>query len=202
MPLALVEPFLLLALFAAPAVWNAWRRGRGHAAMSASVMRRGWTAALLVLTLAGAVQVGTYALDDPATLFQSPFYTHVGPDQTQLTDYLKQHDIHDAWANHWVGNIVTFETNGATTCADYYDQIALGGLRRPPGTLEAVSAATAPSFILAIQDAHPLLARELDAQGIPYTLAVLPAANVTVITPSRTVDPATVIPGLAEDYAY
>jgi hypothetical protein len=31
---------------------------------------------------------------------------------------------------------------------------------------------------------------------------VLPAANVTVITPARTVDPATVIPGLAEDYAY
>ncbi|MGH2486403.1 MAG: hypothetical protein ACRDHE_10350, partial [Ktedonobacterales bacterium] len=72
---------------------------------------------------------------------------------------LTAHDIHYAWANHWVGNIVTFETNGATTCADYYDQIALGGLRRPPGALEAVSSATAPSFILAIQEAHPLLAR-------------------------------------------
>ncbi|HKV85352.1 MAG TPA: hypothetical protein VJN88_12410, partial [Ktedonobacterales bacterium] len=131
-PLALVEPFLLLALFAAPAVWSAWRRRRGHAPLTPAALRRGWTVALLVLALAGAVQVGTYALDDPAMLFQSPFYTHVGLDQTQLTNYLKAHDIHYAWANHWVGNIVTFETNGATTCADYYDQIALGGLRRPP----------------------------------------------------------------------
>ena len=201
-PLVLVEPFLLLALFAAPRLWSAWRQRRGRAALSASALARGWRVALVVVALAGAVQVGTYQLDQPVTLFQSPYYTHVGLDQAQLTNYLKAHDIHYAWANHWVGNIVTFETNGATTCADYYDEVVQGGLRRPPGTLAAVSAAQAPSFILAIQDAHPLLARELDAQGIPYTLAVLPGANVTVITPARTVDPATVIPGLAEDYAY
>ena len=201
-PLVLVEPFLLLALFAAPRLWSAWRVRRGRPALSRAVRLRRGRVILLALWLAGVVQVGTYYLDQPVTLFQSPYYTHVGLDQAQLTKYLKRNNIHYAWANHWVGNIVTFETNGATTCADYYDEVVLGGLRRPPGTLAAVSAAQAPSFILAIQDPHPLLARELDAQGIAYTLAVLPGANVTVITPARTVDPATVVPGLAEDYSY
>ena len=201
-PLVLVEPFLLLALFAAPRLWSAWRQRRGRSPSSDAALARGWRVALLVVALAGVAQVGTYLLDKPVTLFQSPYYTHVGLDQQQLTDYLKAHNIHDAWCNHWVGNVVTFETNGATTCADYYDQVVLGGLRRPPDTLEAVSAAQAPSFILVMQDPHPLLAQELDAQGIPYTLAVLPGANVTVITPARTVDPASVIPGLAVDYSY
>ena len=57
-----------------------------------------------------------------------------------------------------------------------------------------------PSFILARVNPHPILARELDAQGIPYTIVVLPQAGVTIITPARTVDPATVIDGLAQDY--
>ena len=201
-PLVLVEPFLLLAVFAAPRLWSAWRQRRGHAALSHASRLRGGRIILLILALAGVVQVGTYLLDQPVTLFQSPYYTHVGLDQRQLTEYLKAQNIHYAWCNHWLGNIVTFETNGATTCADYYDEVAQGGLRRPPGTLAAVSAAQAPSFILIMQDPHPLLAQELDAQGIPYTLAVLPGANVTVITPARTVDPATVIPGLAVDYSY
>ncbi|HLJ80822.1 MAG TPA: hypothetical protein VKT52_05000, partial [Ktedonobacterales bacterium] len=85
--------------------------------------------------------------------------------------------------------------------ADYYDEVYSGGLHRPPGALEAVSAANAPSFILALVDPHPLLAQELDQQGIPYTLTMIPASGVTVITPARTVNPATVIPGLGQDYA-
>jgi hypothetical protein len=119
-----------------------------------------------------------------------------------LFAYLRQHHIRYAWANHWVGNIVTFTTDGQTTCADYYDQVVRGGLIRPPGSLEAVGAADMPSFIITLADPHPLLAQELDAQGIPYTIAVLPSAGATVITPARTVDPSTVLPGLAQDYPY
>lgn len=203
-PLSLVEPFLLLALFAAPAAWLALRtwQGKRERTSRSRLVRRGWTLALVVLLVAGAAQLGTYALADPASTFQSPFYRRVGLDQQPLLAYLRAHDIHDAWANHWVGNIVTFETDGQTTCADYYDEVVEGGLHRPPGTLEAVSGANAPTFILAVVDPHPLLAQELDAQGIPYTLAVIPASGVTVITPARTVDPATVIPGLGQDYAF
>ena len=75
-----------------------------------------------------------------------------------------------------------------------------GGIQRPPGTLQTVSKAARPSFIIARVNPHPILAQELDAQRIPYTIAVLPEAGVTIITPARTVDPATVIDGLAQDY--
>jgi hypothetical protein len=203
-PLALVEPFLLLALFAAPAAWLAlrtWQVRREHAGRS-RIVAHGWTLALVVLLVAGAAQLGAYALANPVTTFQSPFYRHVGLDQQPLMDYLRAHDIRYAWANHWVGNIVTFETDGQTMCADYYDEVYSGGLHRPPGALEAVSAARAPRFILALVDPHPLLAQELDAQGIAYTLIEIPASGVTVITPASTVDPATVISGLGQDYAF
>lgn len=201
-PLALVEPFLLLALFAAPAAWSALRVRCSRPALTPRALRLGWTLALATLLVGGAVQLGTYATADPTATFQSPYYPRVPGDMRPLLAYLDEHHITAAWCNHWVGNIVTFETDGRTTCADYYDQVALGGLWRPPGTLETVSATDRPSFILIGQGARPLLAQELDAQGIPYTLAYLPAANVTVITPARTVDPATVIPGLAVDYPY
>ncbi|HEU5438497.1 MAG TPA: hypothetical protein VFU88_04330 [Ktedonobacterales bacterium] len=201
-PLALVEPFLLLALFAAPAAWSALRVHRGRPALTPRALRLGWTLALATLLLGGAVQLGSYATTDATATFQSPYYPHVPGDMQPLLTYLDTHHITAAWCNHWLGNIVTFETDGRTTCADYYDQVALGGLRRPPGTLEAVNATDRPSFILIGQGNRPLLAQELDAQGIPYTLAYLPTSNVTVITPARTVDPATVVPGLAVDYPY
>jgi hypothetical protein len=199
-PLGLVEPLLLIALFAAPLAWSALRTRRGRAPLSPAALRRGWTLALVVLLAGGTLQAGTYALTAPVQTFQSPFYAKLPLDVQPLLNYLAAHHIHDAWCNHWLGNVVTFETDGHTICADYYDQVVSGGLHRPPGSLEAVAAADRPSFILIGQGNRPLLARELDAQGVTYTLAYIPASNVTVITPDRTVDPATVIPGLAVDY--
>jgi hypothetical protein len=201
-PLALVEPFLLLALFALPFAWPAMRRllRRPVAPLNRQALARGWRLALLALLVGGVVQFGTYFVSDMQAAFQSPFYRFIRQDQSQLYAYLRAHDIHYAWCNHWLGNIVTFRTNGETVCADYYDQVYKGGIQRPPGTLQTVSEADRPSFIIARVNPHPILARELDAQRIPYTIAVLPAAGVTIITPAHTVDPATVTDGLAQDY--
>lgn len=201
-PLVLVEPFLLLALFALPFTWDGLRRllRRPVAPLNRHTLARGWRIALLALLLGGIVQFGTYFFSDAQAAFQSPFYRSIRQDQSQLYDYLQAHHIRYAWCNHWLGNIVTFRTDGQTVCADYYDQAVKGGIQRPPGTLQVVSNADRPSFILARVNPHPMLARELDAQGIPYTIAVLPEAGVTIITPARTVDPATVIDGLAQDY--
>jgi hypothetical protein len=196
-PLVLVEPFVLLALFAVPRVWNALRRQPAPSIVS---QRHWWSVALAVLVIAGTLQFGSYWLAAPTSLFQSPYYRNIALDNRQLLDYLSAHDIRAAWANHWLGNIVTFETNGRTVTADYYDQVYLNGIHRPPGALESVMAANRPSFILISTNPHPLLARELARQGITYTMAILPQAGVTVITPSRTVDPATVISGLGTDY--
>ncbi len=201
-PLALVLPTLLLALFAAPALWSALRMRWGRSPLSSASLRRGWSTVLLVLVLLPAAQLVTYGLADPVATFQSPYYRHIGLDTQPLLDYLAAHDIHAAWANHWIGNIVTFETNSRTVCADYYDQIYKGGIHRPPGTLEAVFAADRPSFILISTDPHPALAAALDARGIAYTLAVIPQSGVTVITPASTVDPASVVAALGADYVY
>lgn len=201
-PLVLVEPFLLLALFALPWAWVGVRRflRRPPAPLTQRTLIRGWRIALLALLLGGAIQLGTYFASDAQAAFQSPLYRSISQNQAQLYDYLQAHDIHYAWCNHWIGNIITFRTNGQTTCADYYDQVVKGGIERPPGTLQAVSKADRPSFILARVNPHPILAQELDAQGIPYTIAVLPEAGVTIITPGRTVNPASVVAGLAQDY--
>jgi hypothetical protein len=201
-PLVLVEPFLLLALFALPFAWHGARRRlrRPIAPLNRQTLLWGWRIALLALLIGGVAQFGTYFASDAQAAFQSPLYRYIRQDQSQLYDYLQAHHIRYAWCNHWIGNIVTFRTDGQTVCADYYDQVYKGGIQRPPGTLQTVSQADRPSFILARVNPHPTLARELDAQGIPYTIAVLPQAGVTIITPARTVDPATVIDGLAQDY--
>ena len=206
-PLVLVEPFLLLALFALPSAWQSVRRllrrppaTLTRRTLTRRTLTRGWRIALLALLLGGAIQLGTYFASDAQAAFQSPFYRSIRQNQAQLYDYLQAHNIHYAWCNHWLGNIITFRTDGQTTCADYYDQVVKGGIQRPPGTLQAVSKADHPSFILARVYPHPILARELDAQGIPYTLTMLPEAGVTIITPARTVNPATVVDGLAQDY--
>jgi hypothetical protein len=199
-PLALVLPTLLLALFVAPALWSTLRVRRGRSQLSSAGLRRGWSAVLLGLLLLPAAQLVTYGLADPTATFQSPYYRHIGLDTQPLLDYLTAHNIHAAWANHWIGNIVTFETDGKTICADYYDQVYHSGIRRPPGTLETVFAADRPSFILISTDPHPALAAALDGRGVAYTLAVLPASNVTVITPAVTVNPADVVAALGADY--
>jgi hypothetical protein len=189
-PLGLVEPLLLLALLALPLALS----GRAPGRLTAGMM-------VAVLVLAGVLQVASYALTSPAQTFQSPYYHRIPSDPSQLLAYLAAHDIHAAWCNHWLGNIVTYRTGGKTVCADYYDQVYGGGLQRPPGTLSTVSAAQRASFILILTAPQPCLARELDARGISYLLTVLPQSGVTVITPARTVDPASVVDGLGQDFS-
>ena len=199
-PLALVLPLALLALFAAPTLWSALRHRLGRSPLTSTALHRGWLVVLVTLVLLPCIQLITYSFADPATTFQSPYYQRISPNLQPLLTYLKAHDISAAWANHWIGNIVTFETDGTTTCADYYDQIVKGGIQRPPGTLQTVFAADRASFILISTDLHPLLAADLDARGIAYTLTVIPASGVTVITPAITVNPADVSDALGVDY--
>jgi hypothetical protein len=201
-PLGLVEPLFLIGLFALPAAWSAWQMRRGAPAPSSRGPATPWFGVVLaVLVIAGVAQGATYVTTSATQTFQSPFFHNVPGDDTQLLRYLAAHDIHAAWCNHWLGNVITYRTAEATTCADYYDEVIKGGIRRPPGTLETVAAADRPSFILVLTDPHPCLARELDALGIGYTMDVLSGSGVTVITPQRTVDPTTVVSGLGQDYS-
>ncbi|HEV2235556.1 MAG TPA: hypothetical protein VGR57_02745 [Ktedonobacterales bacterium] len=203
-PLGLMAPLLLLGVLAAPPLWQAVRaRGRRtpvNAPERAGSLSGGALGLTVAILLAGGLlQTATYATVSPANTFQSPYYHDVPADLAPLLSYLAREHIHAAWCNHWLGNIVTYRTAEATTCADYYDQMVQGGIKRPPGTLETVSAAGRPSFILTLSDPHPCLARELDEQGIAYSLATFP--GVVVITPVRAVNPASVLAGLKQDYS-
>ncbi|MDE3230703.1 MAG: hypothetical protein KGO05_12560 [Chloroflexota bacterium] len=191
-PLSLAAPLLLLGLLAvpqmAPRAWGAVRRWGGQVAL----------ALLLALVVA---QSGAIFAASPTTTFQSPYFRYAPPQRmAPLLTWLRVHHIHDAWCNHWIGNIITFESGGDVVCADYYDQVLRGGVERPPGSLDQVGAAANPSFILAITDEQPLLARELDALGVPYSMTILRAEGVTIITPARKVNPASVFAGLGQDY--
>lgn len=194
-PLALIEPFLLLALFTAPLAWVAFRP-----LPSAQAARGLWTAALVALLAAGTLQSASYLLANPQRTFQSPYYPYGMANSSELLAYLNAHHIQAAWCNHWIGNIVTYESDGRTVCADYYDQVYHRGIMRPPDSVARVEAAATPSFILNLVTPHPVLAQELAALGVPYTIAVLPRSGVTVITPERAVNPAALITGLAQDY--
>jgi hypothetical protein len=193
-PLTLVEPFLLLALFGADPLLRALRS-------TWSTRMAGWIgmSALVLLLAGGALQAASYSQASPRA-FQSPYYPFGMTNSRQLLDYLRAQHIRAAWCNHWIGNIVTYETDGHTVCADYYNQVAMDGITRPPFSVAQVKAAVDPSYILNLTEPDPLLARELRAQGVPYTIAILHQSGVTVITPAWRVDPATLLPGLAEDY--
>jgi hypothetical protein len=193
-PLALVEPFLLLALFGAGPLLRALPSN-----WSSRVAGWGGTGALVLLLAGGALQTASYSQASPRA-FQSPYYPFGMTDSRQLLNYLRAQHIQAAWCNHWIGNIVTYETDGRTVCADYYNQVAMDGITRPPFSVRQVKAAVNPSFILNLTKPDPLLARELRAQGVPYTITILHQSGVTVITPARWVNPATLLPGLAEDY--
>ncbi len=168
-PLVLIEPFLLLALFALPFAWDGARRllRRPIAPLNRQTLLWGWRIALLALLIGGAAQFGTYFVSDAQAAFQSPLYRYIRQDQSQLYDYLQAHHIRYAWCNHWIGNIVTFRTDGQTVCADYYDQVYKGGIQRPPGTLQTVSQADRPSFILARVNPHPLSGAGARRPGYP-----------------------------------
>ncbi len=196
-PLALVLPLVLLALPALPALVSVARARR---APRLAILRIGRRIAVAVLCVLVPVQLATYVLASPTRTFQSPYYDRVPADVPDIVAALRARGITDVWANHWLGNIVTFDSDGTIICADYYDQVVRGGIPRPPGSLAAAARAPEASFLLMVSEQKPLLARELDALGVPYTLARLPG-NVILITPDRRVDPATVIPGLGEDYA-
>ncbi|HLZ62494.1 MAG TPA: hypothetical protein VKR06_36575 [Ktedonosporobacter sp.] len=142
-----------------------------------------------------AAQTSTYIRASAGYTFQS-FACVVAPINNQpIIDYMQQEHIQYAWGTSWIGNAITFQTQGAIIVADPRI-ITVKSSDRIPANTEAVSHADRPGVLIFAlhSDTHPELLRTLDAMGVTYKLARFPAEqglDVLVITPDRTLSPFT-----------
>jgi hypothetical protein len=143
---------------------------------------------LVVLALYFGAQGIAYAQADPNYTFQatgclSRNPTHVDP----IVHYLKNQHIHYVWANNWVGDHITFETDDSIVATKTGIRIM--------SDYQALMHADRPSVLAlaAHTDHHPDFLRELDANHVTYRVARFysaPGVDALVVTPlNRTLSP-------------
>ncbi|HLG78437.1 MAG TPA: hypothetical protein VKX46_18625, partial [Ktedonobacteraceae bacterium] len=132
-------------------------------------------------------QSSLYILCNSDYTFQTPACVMAPTDNTPVIQYARQQHIHYAWATGWIGDPITFRTNG--------ELLATEPKGRIKEDAEAVLHAERASFILLARHhgAQPPLLSWLQAQHITYRLIRFPAGagfDIMVLTPvSRTVSP-------------
>lgn len=162
-------------------------------------------AALLLVTL--TTYGATWLLSDPVMALSSPFNESAlrpggafPAEGSGLLSYLEKRQIHYAWANHWVGDVVMYLSDQRTLTSDYVDTTVYSGIDRFPQATSAVASADRPSFIVAWSGPdQPPLAGALNRLGVRYTSAQF--GRFWVFTPiTRTVRPEEVATDLASLY--
>ncbi len=143
---------------------------------------------LVILALYFALQTVAYIQADPQYTFHPTGCVAENPtDVAPLINYMENADIHYAWASSWIGNRITFLTNGAIIATD------LPG--RFPANSQTVLHQERPSIFLLARhnDPHPAFLRLLDANHVTYQVARFysePGVDVLLVTPlNRTVSP-------------
>ena len=143
---------------------------------------------LAVLVLYFAFQSVAYAQLDPnytfhATGCRSRNPTNVDP----IVNYLKSENIHYLWATGWVGDHITFNTDGSIVATLPNGRIAAND--------QALIHADRASFLLldTHNDPHPDYLQVLDANHITYRVAHFysaPGIDAVIVTPlNRTLLP-------------
>jgi hypothetical protein len=143
-----------------------------------------------------ALQAFAYQQTDIASAFESP-YCHQAPiNDDALVNYLKSQHIRYAWSTNWIAYRVVFETDSQVIVADAMPYIPpVVNLERIPANTLAVRQADRPSLIVFVwkSDPYPPLFHALDAAGVTYKAARIPAVyntDILVVTPlNRTVSP-------------
>ena len=200
-PLLLVLPFL----FAAPAcilmLLVEKRRQETNETMEsqpATAKRRippifsiGLLAALLVYA---GIQGYSYLRSDPNYTMQTSGCTIAPANDAPVIAYMRREHIQYAWASGWVGNPITFATNGALVVIDPRWALHSASNRIPAYTTAMLHAVRPDVLLLAPHDdAHPVLLQRFDQEHITYTVARFPSepgVDLLVITPlNRTVAP-------------
>ena len=200
-PLVDALPFLIATLIVFPGLIlqerqqsQAQQGADAHCALRFTSFRKLTSLALIqvgllvVLALYFGVQGIAYAQADPNYTFQatgclSRNPTHVDP----IVNYLRSKQIHYVWATGWVGDHITFETDGSIVATKIGGRIASDD--------EALMHADRASVLVlaAHNDLHPDFLHELDANHVTYQVGRFysaPGVDALVVTPlNRTLSP-------------
>jgi hypothetical protein len=198
-PLVIALPFFIAAVFTIPAMILVERKrtaaqGKEEQLTTIPTPPR--------LTLLEAIQVGllvvlaiyffsqsaAYIQADPRYTFQGTGCISSNPtDQSPIINYMQHAKIRYAWATGWLGDPITFKTNGALTVTELPGRI-------PVNSNTALHADRPSIFFLVRSDnLHPTILRALDTRNITYHIERFysePGVDLLLITPlNRTVSP-------------
>ncbi len=205
-PLVIVLPFLIGAVFTIPAtalddgnkISVQGNNGSGNKDVKlitthvASTRRGIWGAMqlglLLVLTIYFFSQGVTYIQADARNTFQGTGCISANPtDQSAIINYMQHAKILYAWATGWLGDPITFKTNGALLVTELHGRIQANS--------NAVLHADRPGIFFLAQhdDAYPALLKTLDANHVIYHIQRFYAeqgVDLLLVTPlNHTVSP-------------
>ncbi len=203
-PLVIALPFLIATIFSLPSmIIDA--RGTSETQRNGETQelelrerpekstRRGLLEAIQVGLL---VVLGIYFLSqgimyiqaDARNTFQGTGCISVNPtDQNPIIHYMEQTKMRYAWATGWLGDPITFKTNGALVVTELHGRIQSNS--------ETVLRSDRPGifFLTVHNDAHPAILKALDARNIAYHIErfySVPGIDLLLISPlNRTVSP-------------
>jgi len=143
---------------------------------------------LVVLAIYFCLQGVAYIQTDPRYTFQGTGCISANPtDQGSIINYMQHARIRYAWATGWLGDPITFKTNGALLVTER------------PGRIQAnsntVLHADRPGifFLVRHDDLHPTILKALGAKNVTYHIERFysePGIDLLLVTPlNRTISP-------------
>jgi len=203
-PLVIALPFLIAAVFTIPAMmlddrnktaalWKNEKQGISRLATPKDSPRFPLLEAiqvglLVVLTIYFFSQGVAYIQADPRYTFQGTGCISANPtDQSSIINYMQQAKIRYAWATGWLGDPITFKTNGALLVTELHGRIEANS--------NTVLHADRPGIFFLAQhnDAHPALLKALDSSNVTYHIERFyseQGVDLLLVTPlNRTVSP-------------
>jgi hypothetical protein len=143
---------------------------------------------LVVLVLYFCLQGVAYLQANPRYTFQGADCISSNPtDQSAIINYMQHAHIRYAWATGWLGDPITFKTNGALIVTERPGRILANS--------NTVLHADRPSifFLVRHNDLHPTILKAVDAKNITYHVERFysePGIDLLLVTPlNRTISP-------------
>jgi hypothetical protein len=143
---------------------------------------------MVVLGIYFLSQGVAYIQADARNTFQGTGCISPNPtDQNRIINYMQQTKLRYAWATGWLGDPITFKTNGALLVTELPGRIQANG--------DTVLRADRPGifFLTLHNDSHPAILKALDARKIAYHIErfySVPGVDLLLIVPlNQTVSP-------------